>query len=44
MKKQFAEQEAILKIERMEQLLNAQALEAAENEAAEREEFERQID
>jgi len=44
MKKQFAEQEAILKIERMEQLLNEQAREAAANEAAEREEFERQID
>jgi len=44
MKKQFAEQEAILKIERMEQLLNEQAREAAANEAAQREEFERQID
>jgi hypothetical protein len=44
LKKQFAEQEAVLEIERMEALWDAESREAAAQEAAEREDFERQID
>jgi hypothetical protein len=44
LKKQFAEQEKVLEIERMEALLDEEAREAEAQLIAEREDFERQID
>jgi hypothetical protein len=44
LKRQFAEQEAVLEIERMEALLDEEAREAEAQSIAEREDFERQID